>query len=94
MQQHKSRNDNATWGFVQQALPIATTASVLDRGYNPLTPFALYRHHPVFDGFHVSQAPFDADNLVDFVGTKNAVQIRLRRLGPVPPLPSQQAHTM
>jgi len=70
VQQHKSRTDNATWGFVQQALPIATTASVLDRGYNPLTPFALYRHHPVFDGFHFSQAPFDADYLVDFVGTK------------------------
>jgi len=70
VQQHKSRNDSATWGFVQQALPMATTASVLDRGYNPLTPSALYRHHPEFDGFHVSQATFDADYLVDFVGTK------------------------
>ena len=70
VQQHKSRTDNATWGSVQQALPIATAASVLDRGYNPLTPLALYRHHPVFDGFHVSQALFDADYLLDFVGTK------------------------
>ena len=70
VQQHKGRADNATWGFLEHALPIATAADVLDRGYNPLTPYALYRHHPVFDGFHISRAPFEADYLVDFVGTK------------------------
>ena len=70
VQQHKGRAENATWGIVEQALPTATAASVLDRGYNPLTPYALYRHHPVFDGFHISRAPFEAAFLVDFVGTK------------------------
>ena len=67
---HANRADGATWGLLPHSLPTATAASVLERGYNPLTPFALHRHHPVFDGFGVQQAPFESDYLRDFVGTK------------------------
>ena len=68
---HANRTDAATWGLAQHNLPNATAGHVLDHGYNPLTPHALYRHHPVFEAFagRIAQAPFDDDALLDFVGT-------------------------
>jgi nucleoside-diphosphate-sugar epimerase len=68
---YKNRTDGAKWGFHQKSLPVGTAASALERGYNPLTPFALYRHHRIFEEFVVHQADFDAEHLIDFVGTKS-----------------------
>lgn len=62
--------NNSNWGLKGEVLPEAWMGDVLAAAYNPLTPYELYPHHPVFSNFsHVLwRGKLSADHVVDFLG--------------------------
>lgn len=64
--------NNSAWGLANETLPEAHLGDVLAAAYNPLTPFLLHPHHPVFANFSHAlwRGQLPAGQLVDFLGVR------------------------